>query len=98
MLDKLKLLLGISDAEDIDDLLVIMMNLCKEEAYTYCNLPEYDSKLDYIVIQMVIERFNRIGSEGAVSQSSSGVTWPSTIPAAFFHSPNVLSLYRTPIL
>lgn len=74
MLDKLKLLLGISDAEDIDDLLVIMMNLCKEEAYTYCNLPEYDNKLDYIVIQMVIERFNRIGSEGAVSQSSSGVS------------------------
>ena len=68
MLDKLKLLLGISDAEDIDDLLVIMMNLCKEEAYTYCNLPEYDSKLDYIVIQMVIERFNRVAKGRSPSQ------------------------------
>ena len=73
MLDKLKLLLNIKD-DTIDELLTILIALCKEEAYTYCNLDEYDEKLDAIVIQMVIEKYNRIGSEGTTSQSSSGAS------------------------
>ena len=73
MLEKIKLLLNASD-DSLDELILTLISLCKEEAYSYCNLPEYDSKLDFIVIQMVIERYNRIGSEGATSQSSSGVS------------------------
>ena len=74
MLDKLKLLLHTEDDDNIDELLVVLINLCKEEAYIYCNLDEYNDDLDYIVIQMVIERYNRIGSEGATEQKSSGVS------------------------
>lgn len=73
MLDKLKLLLNIKD-DTFDELLSILIALCKEEAYTYCNLDDYDERLDAIVIQMVIERYNRIGSEGATSQSGSGAS------------------------
>ena len=73
MLDKIKLLLNITN-DDTDELLMTLISLCKDEAYVYCNLPEYNSKLDTIVIQMVIERYNRIGSEGATEQSSSGVS------------------------
>ena len=73
MLEKIKLLLNAND-DSLDELILTLISLCKEEAYVYCNLPEYDSKLDFIVIQMVIERYNRIGSEGATSQSSSGVS------------------------
>lgn len=73
MLDKLKLLLGITDDEQ-DELLATLISLCKDEAYVYCNLPEYNSKLDGVVLQMVIERYNRIGSEGAITQTSSGVS------------------------
>ena len=73
MLDKLKLLLNIKD-DTADELLTILIALCKEEAYTYCNLDEYDEKLDAIVIQMVIEKYNRIGSEGTISQSGSGAS------------------------
>ena len=73
MLEKIKLLLNAND-DNLDELILTLISLCKEEAYVYCNLPEYDSKLDFIVIQMVIERYNRIGSEGATSQSSSGVS------------------------
>lgn len=73
MLDKIKLLLNITN-DDADDLLMVLISLCKEEAYIYCNLPEYNKKLDSVVIQMVIERYNRIGSEGATQQSSSGVS------------------------
>lgn len=73
MLDKIKLLLGITDDEQ-DELLATLISLCKDEAYAYCNLPEYNSKLDGVVLQMVIERYNRIGSEGAITQTSSGVS------------------------
>lgn len=73
MLDRIKLLLNILDDEQ-DELLSTLIALCKDEAYVYCNLPEYNAKLDGAVIQMVIERYNRIGSEGAISQSSSGVS------------------------
>lgn len=72
MLDKLKLLLNIQDDAQ-DELLQVLIALCKEEAFIYCNLTEYNKKLDGAVIQMVIERYNRIGSEGAIQQSSSGV-------------------------
>lgn len=73
MLQKIKLLLSITDNAS-DALLSTLIALCKEEAYIYCNLDEYDEKLDFIVVQMVIERFNRIGSEGAISQTVSGVS------------------------
>lgn len=74
MLDKIKLLLHKEDDDDIDELLLTLISLCQDEAYIYCNLAEYDAALDYIVIQMVIERYNRIGSEGLTNQSTSGVS------------------------
>jgi len=74
MLEKLKLLLHQENNDDVDEMLVILIGLCKEEAVNYCNLEEYDDALDYIVIQMVIERYNRIGSEGAIEQKSSGAS------------------------
>lgn len=73
MLDKIKILLNIQDDAQ-DELLSTLMGLCREEAYVYCNLLAYNEKLDFVVIQMVIERYNRIGSEGTTSQSSSGVS------------------------
>ncbi len=73
MLDKLKLLLNIPD-DTQDELLQVLISLCKDEAFNYCNLQEYSAKLDGAVIQMVIERYNRIGSEGATQQSSSGAS------------------------
>ena len=74
MLEKIKLLLNKSNDNDIDELLGTLISICKEEAYIYCNLPIYDKKLDFIVVFMVIERYNRLGSEGALQQSSSGVS------------------------
>ena len=39
----------------------------------FCNLDEYSSKLDSAVISMVIERYNKIGTEGASSVSTNGI-------------------------
>lgn len=74
MLERIKILLNKVGDNSVDATLRLLMNMCREEAYTYCNLDEYDEALDNIVIEMVIERFNRIGSEGASSQSTSGVS------------------------
>ena len=74
MLDNIKLLLNKADDDSVDELLSTLISLCKNEAYIYCNLPEYDSKLDFVVTQMVIEKYNRIGSEGTTSQKSSGAS------------------------
>ena len=59
MLDKIKILLNIQDDAQ-DELLSTLMGLCREEAYVYCNLPAYNEKLDFVVIQMVIERYERV--------------------------------------
>jgi len=74
MLEKIKLLLSRADDDTADELLNTLISMSKEEAYIYCNLPEYDKKLDNIVVSMVIEKYNRMGSEGTTSQSSSGVS------------------------
>lgn len=73
MTEKIKLLLNISD-DDLDELLTTLIALCKTEACIYCNLDDYTDNLDTAIIQMVIERYNRMGSEGATQQSSSGVS------------------------
>jgi hypothetical protein len=66
MLDKIKLLLNKVD-DSTDELITTLIAMCKEEAYIYCNLPEYNNQLDNVVVSMVIEKYNRIGSEGTTS-------------------------------
>jgi len=74
MLEKIKMLLGIAEEDESkDDLINLLISLCKNEAVDFCNLPEYDSKLDSAVISMVIERYNARGTEGLSSVSGSGV-------------------------
>lgn len=74
MLEKIKILLGIAEEDEgKDDLINLLISLCKNEAVDFCNLPEYDSKLDSAVISMVIERYNARGTEGLSSVSGSGV-------------------------
>lgn len=73
MLDKIKLLLGLT-TDDKDEFLLVLISICKDQATTYCNLEEYSTKLDSSVIEMVIERYNKIGTEGVKSTTSSGVS------------------------
>lgn len=73
MLDKIKILLGLAD-DSKDDLLNILIALCKDEAVDFCNLTEYSNKLDSAIIAMVIERYNKLGTEGLSSVSTNGIT------------------------
>lgn len=72
MLDKIKILLGITD-DSKDELLSILIGIAKDEAIDFCNLEEYTSKLDSAVIQMVIEKYNKLGTEGVSSVSTNGI-------------------------
>ena len=73
MLEKIKILLGLGNDESRDELLNVLIALCKDEAIDFCNLKEYSNKLDSAVINMVIERYNKIGTEGLTSVSTNGI-------------------------
>ena len=72
-MDNIKILLGITD-DTRDELIELLMEQCKVEVVSYCNLNEYNEKLNPILNQMVVEKFNRLGSEGLASSASSGIS------------------------
>lgn len=75
MLEKIKILLGISeDNEDMDDLISVLIDLAKDDAITFCHLDEYDTTLDTIVIRMVIQLYNKRGNEGIESVGFAGIS------------------------
>ena len=50
-----------------------LIEMTIEEATNYCNLETYTTKLDNAVVEMVIERYNKVGSEGILNSSASDV-------------------------
>lgn len=73
MLDKIKLLLGLKD-ETKDDLLTILIETAIDEALAYTHRDCVD-ELDTSIIQMVVYKYNRIGTEGVDSENYSGVSF-----------------------
>ena len=73
MLDKVKLLLGIS-ADDKDDLLTILIEQAIDEALAYTHNNCVD-ELNTAIIQMVVYKYNRIGTEGVDTEGYSGVSF-----------------------
>lgn len=70
MIDDIKTLTGSTDTS----LLNLLINQCKVIATDYCNLSEYNDKLDEVVKVMVCERFNKLSADGISSQSYSGIS------------------------
>lgn len=73
MLEKLKTYLGITGTEK-DDLLNLIISQAQDYAREYCHLAVYDAKLDYAVLKMAVEDYNRYQSEGITSRSYSGIS------------------------
>lgn len=74
MLDKIKVLLGLSGDTAKDNLIEVLIEQAKEEAVNHCHLPEYIEALNSTVIKMVVQDYNRLGNEGITSQGYSGVS------------------------
>lgn len=73
MLKKLKILLGISDSSK-DELLRILLDYASEEVVNYTHNYELD-KLENVIIQVAIWKYNKMGSEGLNSENYSGVSF-----------------------
>ena len=67
------------DDTDIDDVLSSILDITIPEALIWIQpkTPEIPPELDFVISQILIIRYNRIGSEGKVSSSQDGYseTW-----------------------
>lgn len=73
MLSDLKLMLGIeSNDTDRDALLNLIVNNATARLKTLLGGLEPPNSLDYIILDVCIRRFNRIGSEGMESHTVEG--------------------------
>lgn len=73
MLEKVKTLLFYVE-DDKDDLFNQLIDICKLEALTFTHLEDLDETLESVVALMVVESYNKLGSEGISSTNYSGVS------------------------
>ena len=72
-LNDVKLMLGIEDTDMDNKLNLIIVNAEKQIlAYLPADTAEVPEQLQYIVTELAIVRFNRIGNEGMASYSQEG--------------------------
>ena len=63
------MLLGVSEN---DALVSEIIELTKEKILNYINKTELPNELEFVLIELSIQRYNRIGSEGIASESVDG--------------------------
>ena len=73
MLDKLKLMLGITDNTK-DTLLNLILDIVIQEFLDYTNRDDIPDGANAVALQMAVIQYNRIGSQGLASQGYSGVS------------------------
>lgn len=71
MLDNLKLLLGIEDA-DLDEKLSLILEHATARLKLLIGGIEPPASLEHIIVEVSVMRFNRIGSEGMTSHTVEG--------------------------
>ena len=72
MLEKIKLLLGLDGNELDEQLELILANTGERLKLLLGGVSEIPEALAYIVVEVAVARFNRIGSEGMSSHSVEG--------------------------
>ena len=70
ILENVKELLG--NPKNIDDKLNVIIELTQKRLGNFLSVKEVPEELEYIVIEVSVIRFNRIGSEGVSSLSVEG--------------------------
>ena len=69
LLNRIKVLLGVSEN---DDLVSEIIELTREKILNYINKTELPKELEFVLIELSVQRYNRIGSEGIASESVDG--------------------------
>ena len=73
MLDKLKLMLGLTDTTK-DNLLKLLIDQATAEAVAYTHNKK-EGELDTAILMMCVYKYNRMGTEGLSAESYSGDTF-----------------------
>ena len=73
ILEKVKLLLDTTGINS-EMILTMLVEEATTEAVNYCNLKEYNIKLDPVITKMVIQNYNKSRVQGVSSEAFSGVT------------------------
>ena len=74
LLNRMIVMLVINDNEE---LLLEILDITKSKILNYINESELPLELEFVLIELAIQRYNRIGSEGVSSESVDGRTTPS---------------------
>ena len=69
LLNRIKTLLQINDN---DELIHEIVEITKEKILNYINQEELPKELEFVLVELAIQRYNRIGSEGISSESVDG--------------------------
>lgn len=73
MLEQLKLMLGLSDIDEtMQSKLEQILDITSQRLCVMLNASTVPAELQYIVIEVAIKRYNRIGSEGVSSHNVQG--------------------------
>lgn len=71
MLQKVKTLIGIDDNTQ-DELLTLIIEMVSGRLCVLLGTEDVPATMEYIVIEVAVNRFNRIGSEGLTSHTVEG--------------------------
>ena len=74
MIDKVKLLLGLTDASK-DDLIEVLVDGAVEDAVAITGNKYIQDELPSAIAKMVVYNYNRLGTEGLENESYSGITY-----------------------
>ena len=69
LLNRIKTLLNI---EGNEGLITEIVNITEAKILNYINAIEMPKELEFVLIELSVQRFNRIGSEGIASESIDG--------------------------
>ena len=69
LLNRIKTLLNI---EGNENLITEIVNITEAKILNYINASEMPKELEFVLIELSVQRFNRIGSEGITSESIDG--------------------------
>ena len=69
LLNRIKTLLN---SEGNENLIYEIVNITESKILNYINATEMPKELEFVLIELSVQRFNRIGSEGIASESIDG--------------------------
>ena len=71
LVNRIKVLLGVTEN---DELINEIIELTEDKILNYINETELPNELEFVLIELAIQRYNKIGSEGIASESVDGRT------------------------